>query len=202
MKKLEIVGQQKMSIQLLLLAISSLSAGGFQTAPSRAGCWRSRQLQARSHDDDDTTRPLMAFLPEQHDDLLSVNRRHAVSTMLATSALLPSAAKAEEPGNIFAPKFVQEYPGIVESDRVSSFDSLASTDVFRGSPDFTVSDEGWAYKEVKIGNKDDGKGDLKDGDRVVFDWSGCVNERHFCCSDSSRPNTVGQVHNRILRKAF
>lgn len=47
-----------------------------------------------------------------------------------------------------------------------------STDVFRGFPDFTITDEGWAYKEVKIGNKDDGKGDLVDGDRVVFDWSG------------------------------
>ena len=44
--------------------------------------------------------------------------------------------------------------------------------MFRGFSDFTVTDEGWAYKEVKIGNKDDGKGDLRDGDRVVFDWSG------------------------------
>jgi len=134
----------------LFLAISFLSAGcgsAFLTAPSRVGSRRSRQLQARSRGDDDATRPL-AFLPErQPDELSSVNRRRAVSTMLATSALLPSAAMAEEE-NIFAPKFVQEYP------------------------DFTITDEGWAYKEVKIGNKDDGKGDLVDGDRVVFDWSG------------------------------
>ncbi|EJK67034.1 hypothetical protein THAOC_11982 [Thalassiosira oceanica] len=132
----------------LFLAISFLSAGcgsAFLTAPSRVGSRRSRQLQARSRGDDDATRPL-AFLPEP-DELSSVNRRRAVSTMLATSALLPSAAMAEEE-NIFAPKFVQEYP------------------------DFTITDEGWAYKEVKIGNKDDGKGDLVDGDRVVFDWSG------------------------------
>jgi len=39
-------------------------------------------------------------------------------------------------------------------------------------PDFTASAEGWAYKDVKPGIKEDGKGDLKDGDRVVFDWSG------------------------------
>ena len=97
----------KKMIQLLLLAISS-GACAFRTAPSRVGCWRPRQLQARSHGDDDTAR---AFLPEQQTEP-SVDRRRAVSAMLATSALLPYyASNAEEPENIFAPKFVQEYPG-------------------------------------------------------------------------------------------
>merc|ERR1719254_38748 len=37
--------------------------------------------------------------------------------------------------------------------------------------DFTITPEGWSFKEVKLG-KDSGGGDLRDGDRVVFDWSG------------------------------
>jgi hypothetical protein len=48
---------------------------------------------------------------------------------------------------MYAPKFVQQYE------------------------DFTATSEGWSYKDVKDGNNDGG-GDLKDGDRVVFDWSG------------------------------
>lgn len=41
--------------------------------------------------------------------------------------------------------------------------------------DFTSTDEGWSYKDVKVGSADSkggAGGDLKDGDRVVFDWSG------------------------------
>ena len=37
--------------------------------------------------------------------------------------------------------------------------------------DFTATSEGWSYTDKKIGT-DIGGGDLKDGDRVVFDWSG------------------------------
>jgi len=48
---------------------------------------------------------------------------------------------------MYAPKFVQSYE------------------------DFTTTAEGWSYKDVKIGS-DAGGGELKDGDRVVFDWSG------------------------------
>jgi hypothetical protein len=55
---------------------------------------------------------------------------------------LPLAAVAEE--SIFAPKFVQEYP------------------------DFAMADEGWSFREVKVG---DGASPNW-GDRVVFDWSG------------------------------
>merc|ERR1719491_1619726 len=60
------------------------------------------------------------------------------------SVLYPSVGNAEEADR----KLLQEYP------------------------DFSASAEGWAYKDVKPGMKEDGKGDLKDGDRVVFDWSG------------------------------
>jgi hypothetical protein len=49
---------------------------------------------------------------------------------------------------MYAPKFVQTYE------------------------DFTSTSEGWSYKDVKIGSSDGRGGDLKDGDRVVFDWSG------------------------------
>lgn len=49
--------------------------------------------------------------------------------------------------NMYSPKFVQTYE------------------------DFTSTPEGWSYKDVKVGS-DAGGGDLTDGDRVVFDWSG------------------------------
>lgn len=66
------------------------------------------------------------------------------ATAMATAAAIaqPSPALAEE--SIFAPKFVQEYP------------------------DFTQTDEGWSYKDVKVG---DGASPQK-GDRVVYEWSG------------------------------
>ena len=54
----------------------------------------------------------------------------------------PFQAAAEE--SIFAPKFVQEYP------------------------DFTMTDEGWSYLDVKVGNGES----PKKGDRVIYEWSG------------------------------
>ena len=69
----------------------------------------------------------------------------AQSASLGAATLFTSPVNAEE--NMFAPKFVQTYE------------------------DFTSTSEGWSYKDVKIGS-DAGGGDLKDGDRVVFDWSG------------------------------
>lgn len=77
----------------------------------------------------------------------NVARRDVLqSTSLAAAAVLmgafPSMAVAEE--NIFAPKFVQEYP------------------------DFVQSDEGWSYKDVKVGSGES----PKEGDRVVYEWSG------------------------------
>ena len=49
--------------------------------------------------------------------------------------------------------------------------SLGEKQMLQTYEDFTPSPEGWSYKEVKIG-KDIGGGEIKDGDRVVFDWSG------------------------------
>jgi len=78
----------------------------------------------------------------------SLQRRDALSrlafgpTAAIVGTILPSSASAEE--SIFAPKFVQEYP------------------------DFTQTDEGWSYKDVKIGSGDS----PQKGDRVVFEWSG------------------------------
>jgi hypothetical protein len=69
-------------------------------------------------------------------------RRAALALLLSGAAGLPLAAVAEE--SIFAPKFVQEYP------------------------DFAMTDEGWSFREVKVG--DGASPNL--GDRVVFDWSG------------------------------
>lgn len=52
---------------------------------------------------------------------------------------------AKDASNKFAPEFVQTYG------------------------DFTKTDKGWQYKDVKIGN---GDVTVEKGDRVVFDWSG------------------------------
>ncbi|KAL7531220.1 hypothetical protein ACHAWF_007108 [Thalassiosira exigua] len=76
------------------------------------------------------------------------SRRSAVSALLAPLLLLPSPALAESDGgsgeSMFAPKFVQAYE------------------------DFVATDEGWSYKDVKVGKG----GTPSEGDRVVFDWSG------------------------------
>ncbi len=87
---------------------------------------------------------------DEDDDDMAVSRRSAITSiasLASTAALLPTNSAYAEEESIFAPKFVQTYE------------------------DFTSTSEGWSYKEVKIG-KDIGGGDLKDGDRVVFDWSG------------------------------
>jgi FKBP-type peptidyl-prolyl cis-trans isomerase len=75
------------------------------------------------------------------------NRRELVNglAIVAGSLFLPLPSLAADEGSIFAPKFVQQYP------------------------DFTVSPEGWSFREVTPG-KGGAKAAL--GDRVVFDWSG------------------------------
>jgi hypothetical protein len=73
------------------------------------------------------------------------------SLALSTSSsllLVPSANAQDDNSNMYSPKFVQTYE------------------------DFIDMPEGWSYKDVKIGTSTDTNGDLKDGDRVVFDWSG------------------------------
>jgi hypothetical protein len=66
----------------------------------------------------------------------------AAATVASLS--LPSAAFAKAEESMYAPKFVQEYP------------------------DFAQSDEGWSYKDVKVGSGES----PKTGDRVVYEWSG------------------------------
>jgi hypothetical protein len=75
----------------------------------------------------------------------SPKRRSALNQLVTgalTSMIIPTGAHAEE--SMFAPKFIQEYP------------------------DFTQTTEGWSFKDVKAGNGDS----PKQGDRVVFEWSG------------------------------
>lgn len=67
------------------------------------------------------------------------------ASLVASSLIVSAPSNAED--NMYSPKFVQTYE------------------------DFTDMPEGWSYKDVKVGSGDSG-GDLKDGDRVVFDWSG------------------------------
>ena len=80
---------------------------------------------------------------------LLATRRSAIvasaSILLTAAAGINAAANAEDE-NMYAPKFVQTYE------------------------DFTMTTEGWSYKDIKVGS---GRGgEIRDGDRVVFDWSG------------------------------
>jgi len=65
-------------------------------------------------------------------------------------AALAAAADGGGESMMYSPKFVQTYD------------------------DFAAMPGGWSYKDVKVGSRGDagGGGALKDGDRVVFDWSG------------------------------
>lgn len=58
----------------------------------------------------------------------------------------------------------------VSTAATSAFAAEGDGSNFQSYEDFASTSEGWSYKDVKIG-KDIG-GELKDGDRVVFDWSG------------------------------
>lgn len=68
----------------------------------------------------------------------------ASGIVIPPTEISQAATEEEGAGNIFAPKFVQEYS------------------------DFLSTDEGWSYRDVKTG---DGNSP-EFGDRVVFDWSG------------------------------
>ncbi|KAL7539515.1 hypothetical protein ACHAXR_009357 [Thalassiosira sp. AJA248-18] len=96
-------------------------------------------------DHDDSQQQQHNVNDDNLDDMMT--RRSVIATTIFSSLILPTtmAANAEE-DNMYSPKFVQTYD------------------------DFQSTPEGWSYKEVKVGK--DGGGDLKDGDRVVFDWSG------------------------------
>eukprot|EP01083_Nonionella_stella_P159354 519755_1 len=76
-------------------------------------------------------------------------QRSVSALQFLSIATIPSVSLAvsgaTDPSNKYAPEFVQTYD------------------------DFTKTDEGWQYKDVKIGA---GESSLEVGDRAVFDWSG------------------------------
>ena len=148
------------SSAILILLLGYLAAAAAFQSPStsiiesrltRTNTAHSRRALLSNEDED---------LEEREYDVQNVlSRRSAIATsVLSTLSILPFTAAvapaiadrgtAEGGGSMYEPKFVQTYD------------------------DFTSTSEGWSYKDVKIGNKDDGGGELKDGDRVVFDWSG------------------------------
>lgn len=92
--------------------------------------------------------------PNQNiNDDMSISRRAAIATTISTLAIgstIQQAAYAADPYDAA---------------------SLGEKQMLQTYEDFTPTSEGWSFKEVKIG-KDIGGGEIKDGDRVVFDWSG------------------------------
>lgn len=80
-----------------------------------------------------------------HNSISTSTRRSFFTTTSAATLSIPILPVLAAEESIFAPSFVQEYS------------------------DFTKTEEGWSYRDVK-----DGKGDttVQPGDRVVFDWSG------------------------------
>ena len=149
------------SSAILILLLGYLAAAAAFQSPStsiiesrltRTNTAHSRRALLLSNEDED--------LEEREYDVQNVllSRRSAIAaSVLSTLSILPVTAAVApaiadqgtaEGGSLYEPKFVQTYD------------------------DFTSTSEGWSYKDVKIGNKDDGGGELKDGDRVVFDWSG------------------------------
>ena len=94
------------------------------------------------------------YVLDDNEMSIITSRRSAIDTTISTLTaavaslgIIPSTAAYAEESEMYSPKFVQSYE------------------------DFTTTSEGWQYKDIKIG-KDIGGGDIKDGDRVVFDWSG------------------------------
>ena len=100
-------------------------------------------------------------IPATTTTAMTSSSRRSILNFVASSILLPlaitgtstpsAAAYATEENtsnnsdSMYAPKFVQTYE------------------------DFITMPEGWSYKDVKSGT---GNNEWKDGDRLVFDWSG------------------------------
>jgi hypothetical protein len=105
-------------------------------------------------DDDDGTARTSTSSRRRRSFLAAPLLSSLAASFLATDDRLGGAALAAAADgggeSMYSPKFVQTYD------------------------DFAAMPEGWSYKDVKVGNKGDagGGGTLKDGDRVVFDWSG------------------------------
>ena len=103
-----------------------------------------------------TTRADISLASSKATDDASESRREVIQRALASMPILASAAIAIPSPSIavsgaldtsskYAPEFVQQYE------------------------DFTKTEEGWQYKDVKLGT---GDAVLETGDRAVFDWSG------------------------------
>lgn len=82
------------------------------------------------------------------DGATSANSRRqfvlGTAATLLSSAVAAASARAED-STMYSPSFVQSYD------------------------DFTKTDEGWQYRDVKVGRTGEA---AQTGDRVVFDWSG------------------------------
>jgi len=100
---------------------------------------------------------------------------------LVTSSLALFAATSSSSALTPSPAYADEgVPTSADSSRGgSSSSSMYSPKFVQSYDDFVTTSDGWSYKDVKIGgattkanNGDASGGTLKDGDRVVFDWSG------------------------------
>lgn len=131
------------------LAINQVGAFT-STTPSISSPRRTLTLNAVGNhhsidtDNGETPQERRAFLTKSTASLL-------LATVATTTTTAPNAnalvSGAQDQSDKYAPKFVQQYE------------------------DFTPMDEGWQFKDVKVGT---GGTDvtIEPGDRVVFDWSG------------------------------
>ena len=88
-----------------------------------------------------------------------ISRRFAIDTTILSTLTTAVVSLGIVPST--AAQAVTSNPSATSSEK----------DFLQSYEDFTSTSEGWQYKDIKIG-KDIGGGDIKDGDRVVFDWSG------------------------------
>ena len=131
------------SISSLIIFLPLVSA--FQAPSSSVSISRSNNVDTKLYDTPNQN-------VENNNDM-SISRRAAITTTISTLTIgstIPQAAYAADPYDAA---------------------SLGEKQMLQTYEDFTPTKEGWSYKEVKIG-KDIGGGEIKDGDRVVFDWSG------------------------------
>jgi hypothetical protein len=86
------------------------------------------------------------------------NRRSFVTTGGVSAA---AAAALVTAGMMVVPQQVNAAAAATAADTTNDF--------IQKYDDFRLTDEGWQYKDVKLGV---GNVEIQDGDRVVFDWSG------------------------------
>ena len=130
------------SISSLIIFLPLVSA--FQAPSSSVSISRSNNVDTKLYDTPNQN-------VENNNDT-SISRRAAIATTISTLTIGSTVTSAYA---------VSENASMTQEEK----------DFLQKYEDFTPSPEGWSYKEVKIG-KDIGGGEIKDGDRVVFDWSG------------------------------